>query len=91
MSTILPNIFTSYNLTKEESIHGTILTTAQKQCIQNQIALLATSKINLRYDPQLPHQFVQQEAELAGQLIALQYLITLSDSAESSLNSPQEY
>ena len=81
----LSSSFISYTLTEEETLFGSILATGQKQCIQNQISNLAEQRISLRYLPDAPMTFVQQDAELQGQIIALRYLITLSDNAEASL------
>jgi len=86
MATIIPNTFTTYLLSKEELLHGTILTTVQKQCVQNQIAYLAEQKLSLKYLPETPNVFLQQEAELQGQIIALKYLISLSENAEAEVN-----
>ena len=83
-----PNIsssFISYNLTDDEMTFGSILSVGQKQCIQNQISALAEQRISLKFLPESPMVFMQQDAELQGQLIALRYLITLSDNAESQL------
>lgn len=79
--------FISYTLTEDELLFGSVFSLGQKQCIQNQISNLAEQKITLRYDPANPMMFVQQDAELQGQIIALKYLITLSDSAEQQLLS----
>jgi hypothetical protein len=86
MSTQISNTFTSYSLTSEELQQGSILTSLQKQCIQNQISALAEQKLRLKYDPVNPMTFLQEEAELQGQLIALQYLFTLSEAAEAQTN-----
>lgn len=83
LSTINP--FQSWNLTPEEYLQGGMLTTAQKQVIQNQIASVATQKINLEFTPNDPLVFAQSEAHLRGQLDALNYLLTLSEEAENQL------
>ena len=80
------NQFQSWVLTPEEFLQGGLLTTAQKQCIQNQIASVATQKINLAFDSTKPLEFAQQEAHLRGQIDALSYLLTLSEEAESQLS-----
>jgi hypothetical protein len=79
------NQFQSWNLTPEEYLQGGMLTLTQKQVIQNQIASLATQKINLSYTPAEPLVFAQQEAYLRGQIDALNYLLTLSEEAERQL------
>ncbi len=86
MSTInTSSSFISYSLSEQEVLIGSTLTTLQKECIQNQICSLAEQKLALKYIPENPMLFLQQEAELQGQLNALKYLITLSESAEASL------
>ena len=77
--------FVSYTLSADELTIGSTLTTLQKQCIQNQICSLAEQKLSLKYTPENPMLFLQQEAELQGQLNALKYLIILSENAEASL------
>jgi hypothetical protein len=80
------NQFQSWILTPEEFLAGGLLTTAQKQCIQNQIASVATQKINLAFTPADPLSYAQQEAHLRGQIDALSYLLTLSEEAELQLS-----
>jgi len=80
------NQFQSWNLSPEEYLQGGLLTTLQKQVIQNQIASVATQKINLSFTPAAPLEFAQQEAHLRGQLDALSYLLTLSEEAERQIS-----
>lgn len=80
------NQFQSWNLTPDEFLQGGLLTLTQKQVIQNQIASVATQKINLSYTPTEPLAFAQQEAHLRGQIDALTYLLTLSEEAERQLS-----
>lgn len=87
MSVLSPSPFCSYQLTNEEFTQGSILTTLQKQCIQNQISEAAIKKLNLRVDPLNPLSNLQEEAELQGTILALQYLLTLSESAELKLSA----
>lgn len=78
------NSFQSWILTPEEFTQGSILTSLQKQCIQNQITQLAEEKLSLTFDPTNPQKFLQQEAELQGSIKSLKYLLTLSEQAETS-------
>ena len=80
------NQFQSWNLTPEEFLQGGLLTSLQKQVIQNQIASVATQKINLTFTPAQPLEYAQQEAHLRGQIDALSYLLTLSEQAEFQLS-----
>ena len=87
MATLNPtNQFQSWNLTPEEFLQGGLLTSLQKQVIQNQIASVATQKINLTFTPADPLSFAQDEAHLRGQIDALSYLLTLSEQAEFQLS-----
>lgn len=80
------NQFQSWTLTPEEFLQGGLLTILQKQVIQNQIASVATQKINLTFTPAAPLEYAQQEAHLRGQIDALSYLLTLSEQAEFQLS-----
>jgi len=80
------NQFQSWTLTPEEYLQGGLLTILQKQVIQNQIASVATQKINLTFTPAQPLEYAQQEAHLRGQIDALSYLLTLSEQAEFQLS-----
>jgi len=80
------NQFQSWTLTPEEFLQGGLLTILQKQVIQNQIASVATQKINLTFTPAKPLEYAQQEAHLRGQIDALSYLLTLSEQAEFQLS-----
>lgn len=78
--------FQSWKLSEAEFFQGAILTSLQKQVIQNQICDLATQKINLEFDPAAPLVFMQAEAGVRGQILALEYLITLSSEAEKQFD-----
>jgi len=74
MAIIIPNDFTSYQLTEQEELEGSILTITQKQVIQNHLSAAAHEKNALEYDPENPQRFVQQEASLKGQLDAYHFI-----------------
>jgi hypothetical protein len=80
------NPFQAWVLSQQEYLVGSILTLTQKQVIQNQIAQLALQKNNLTFDPTSPLVFMQAEAELRGQITALQYLLDISVSSEAQMN-----
>lgn len=80
--------FQQWELTDEERINGTILTITQKQCIQNQVANLGIEILNMIMDPQNPMAYALQKAEKQGQILALNYLLTLSSSAEAERGEP---
>ena len=85
MAILIPNSFSSYDLTEEETLQGSILTLTQQQLIQNYRSVLAEEKLALEYDPANPQIFLQREAGLAGQLAALNYLLDMSESARLAL------
>lgn len=80
------NIFQSWVLTRQEYLTGSILTTLQLQCIQNQIAQLAQEKTLLKFTPNDLNTFLQREAELQGSISALQFLISTSAEAAKELD-----
>lgn len=83
-------LFASWTLTDEETVIGSVLTTLQKQVMQNRISQMAHEKIMLKYDPANPQAYMQQDAELQGQILILQNLITISNEAEARLNNPSQ-
>lgn len=82
------NQFQHWVMSEEETLQGAILTITQKQCIQNQVADLAHERISLTIDPTNIQLTVQRDAELKGQITALQYLIDLSNAAEKQRANP---
>ena len=80
------NPFQAWVLSPQEYLAGSVLTLTQKQVIQNQIAQLALQKNNLTFDPEHSLKFLQAEAELRGQITALQYLLDISASSEAQMN-----
>lgn len=84
------NSFQSWVLTDKETIQGCLLTTANVQVIQNQIAGYAQERLNLELDMTNPHRFVQQEADLKGKIAALRYLLDLSESATKQVAAPEQ-
>lgn len=86
MSKLIPNSFTSYDLTPEELLQGSILNTIQLQVLHNHLADYAEQKIALNYDPEHPLIFAQDEASLAGKIDILNYLIEASEASLDALN-----
>ncbi len=80
------NPFQSWVLTQEEILQGQVLTSLQKQVIQNERAALANKRIALKFDPEHPLRFQQEDAELQGQIGILSYLLEMSLAAETILN-----
>lgn len=86
MARVISNDFTSYALTDQEVLEGSLLTTAQKQFIQNQLSNAALEKNGLEFDSTNQLRFAQQEASLKGQVDAFRFLLDSSAIAEETLN-----
>ena len=80
MAVLHSGIFTSWDLTDEELIQGTILTLTQKQVMQNLLAIHAEEKLHIEFDPDNTLKFTQAEAYKRGQIDLLQYIIDASDA-----------
>lgn len=93
MSHLIPNSFSTYEMTDDEYLQGSLLTIAQQQVIQNQIAQLAEAQLALDYDPEHPEIFNREYAHKKGEIAALKYLLSLHASAvehteaEAAVNS----
>ena len=88
MAALIPNVFSSYELTEKEALQGSVFTVLQIQYMQNQLSGIAEEKINLEFDPANPTAFVQMEASLKGQMDILTFLISSSAVSEDILNNP---
>lgn len=77
--------FQSWELTLEERAIGYTLSPEQQAVIQNDIAISAIQKLQLKYDPSNPQEFLQKEAELQGTILTLQYMLARSASAQTDL------
>lgn len=86
MARIVPNTFTTYELSSEEQKAGYTLTTANLQTIQNLISTAAQLKVNLTFDPDNPSKFLQEEARLNGEIRILSYLVECNDAVNASLS-----
>ena len=53
----------------------------QRQFLQNELALAAGEKSRLKFDPEHPMLFTQQEAELQGKMGMLEYLLSIKPPA----------
>jgi hypothetical protein len=75
MPTPVINSFTSFNFTKEELAEAYKFTPLNRMALQQEISICAEEKIALKFDPNDPVRFAQQEAELTGKIGILQYLL----------------
>lgn len=90
MAKPLENVFQQWLLSPEEVQQGSILQDLQRKVIQNEIAIAAQEKLALKFDPLNPLLFAQQEAELAGKIGILQFLVSQSEEAVAQLTQSQE-
>jgi hypothetical protein len=74
------NSFTKYKLSDESVMQATQFSAVQQALMQNIIADNAELKIGLKFNPLEPHDFLQQEAYLTGQIDAIRYLLSLSQT-----------
>jgi hypothetical protein len=85
MATLLPNSFTSWEMTEEEVKVGSILTIAQAQVLQNQLALCAEEKLAIEFDPQNPAEYCKQEAYKRGQIDILRHILDTSEALQQEI------
>jgi hypothetical protein len=85
MATIIPNEFTSYDLDESEQLEGSVLTTTQKQVLQNQLSICAAELLALEYDTAEPQSYIQQEAYKRGQIEQIRFILASSDAAQEAL------
>jgi hypothetical protein len=81
---LIPTSLTRYSLDPAEEVTAATLTTLQKAALQNLIASVAETILNLTYDPQNPQKFIQNDAFNKGQKAAYQFLLDSSDAAEAA-------
>jgi hypothetical protein len=86
MAHLIPTAFSKWELTDEEAKQGSILSIAQTQVIQNNLAMAAEEKLMLEIIPDNVSLYLQREAGLAGQIAALQFLLDQSDFWQDPAN-----
>lgn len=82
MAKSIINQFSSYELTEQEQLSGTILTFEQKMVLQNQLSMISSEKLALIANPNNYSEYIQQEAYKAGQITAIQYMLDCSTASE---------
>ena len=90
---LIPNSFTSYDLTDEEVIEGSIFTSNQTKVMHNLLSTYAEEKITLDYDPDHKEKFLQDEASLKSKIELLNYLLDNSNAVQfevSNFNKQQQ-
>ena len=81
-----PSAFTKYELTEEEMKLATSLNICTLALLQNLAAAAAEKRLALAPDGAKLHEFLQQEAELKGEIGAYQYLLALAETDAVSPN-----
>jgi hypothetical protein len=81
----IPNSFTSYEFSDREILEGSVLSALQIAVLQNELANIATNKLNLDYDPRNPLKFAQDEAFLKGQMSIINVMLLRSSDSEITL------
>ena len=89
MSRIIPNLFTTYELTEEEQLQGHVLTEQQKQVFQNERANLAEERSALSIDSDNVIKSAQEEAYKLGQLDQMSWILDASEASNTELNDPE--
>ena len=84
---LIPNIFTTTELTEEERVQGLVFTSIQLAVLQNRRAEIAMSKLAISFDGTSLVKFAQAEAYERGQLDVLTWLVESSDAALKVINS----
>lgn len=86
MSKQILNSFVSYEFTPRELLEANLLNPLQKQMIQNEMSQVAQQILGLKYLPQDPLSFVQEDSFLKGQLSILQTLLERCSESELQLS-----
>ena len=90
MAKLVPNEFSSYELSDQEILQASILTELQKKLIQSDMAQIAQTILNLTFDPRNPDNFLQDDAHQKGQLAAYRVLLMRSQESEDKLRFLQQ-
>lgn len=90
MSSIIANSFTTYQLTEQEALIGSILTIAQTEVLQNRLSVTAELVLNLEYDSLNPVLFAAEQARLAGQIFLLREILDASQYAIEMNQQPHQ-
>ena len=85
MATPTPNQFTSYDLSEQEQIQGSILSLEQERVLQNEKASVAEQLLALKFDTLNPGTFTQDHAFLSGQLAVFTSLLETSQTVQRAL------
>ena len=85
MAYLIPNSTSSWELSDEEVMQGSMFTETQMHVLQNHLASLVEEKLALEVDPNNYAAYLQQEAYKRGQIETMQYLMSNSDAIKEEL------
>lgn len=87
MAKLIPNIFTSYELTEAEQLEATVFSDLQIKYLLTLRAEAAVAKNELVLDPDKIGDYVQQESYQTGKIEILSYLLAAHDASIEALNA----
>ena len=90
MNILIPNSFSTYHMTEEDALNGSIFTPLQMEVLHNILAIYAEEKLTIDYDVKNPESFIQEEAYKRGQIEVLKYLLENSKACQELLDNPPE-
>ena len=90
MPKLVPNSFTSYEFSEEEVTQACYLPELTKMYFESLRSRYSEEKLHLDYNPDSPLKFMQQEAELKGQLLLLDLILANHEEAVQKLSTTGE-
>ena len=81
MAILIPHVFNRYKLTEQEELTGYIFNQTNLAVLQNKLAEICDSILNLEFDPEHSLKFVQNDAYLKGQKQFIQYLLDMHEES----------
>ena len=90
MARLIPNAFSSWELTENEEHQGSMFTITQLQVLQNTLSNIANEKIMLIFDTSKPEAFIQDNAYKDGQIEILTWLIDTSVTLSELPSNPED-
>lgn len=88
MATFSENSFSSYDISEDEFLIGSMLTIQQRQVIHNKLVSAAEEKLALEFTPNNIPEYTQREASLAGEIAAYRAILDASIIAIEQYDNP---
>ncbi len=88
MAKLIPTRFSSYELSEEETLRGSILSIEQKWFLQNSLCIEAIAKNSLESTVNSGdmNEYIRDEAFYRGKIEFIEWLLANSDAAELALH-----